>query len=150
MNAYTQINNEDLEWRVSNLMKIPNADFLERTGSHQLGARIWLLPAKSAMTLHRHYRKEEFYFLLKGIGRIRVGEDVLTVNCYNGVHVAPEVMRQVFNDTEREALWLIVGAPEHELVPGMEGDPTIFYPEDPCKLPEEMLGMQWPPINQSS
>jgi hypothetical protein len=30
---------EDLCWRPSNLMKIPNADFLERTKSEILGAR---------------------------------------------------------------------------------------------------------------
>jgi hypothetical protein len=27
-----------------NLMKIPNADYLERTGSENLGARLWRLP----------------------------------------------------------------------------------------------------------
>jgi len=42
-------------------MKIPNADFLERTGSEHLGARLWRLPPKSANTLHKHTRAEEFY-----------------------------------------------------------------------------------------
>ena len=28
---------DDLSWRLSNLMRIPNADYLERTGSHNLG-----------------------------------------------------------------------------------------------------------------
>jgi len=31
---------EDLAWRPSNLMKLPNADFLERTKSELLGARL--------------------------------------------------------------------------------------------------------------
>ncbi|NJN46132.1 MAG: cupin domain-containing protein, partial [Candidatus Competibacteraceae bacterium] len=39
---------EDLHWRPSNLMQIPNADFLERTGSENLGARLWRLPPRSA------------------------------------------------------------------------------------------------------
>jgi len=58
--GYTLIKPDDLHWRPSNLMKIPNADFLERTGSENLGARLWRLPLKSANTLHKHIRAEEF------------------------------------------------------------------------------------------
>jgi hypothetical protein len=46
--GYHLIKPEDLSWRPSNLMKIPNADYLERTGSHNLGARLWRLPPRSA------------------------------------------------------------------------------------------------------
>jgi hypothetical protein len=42
--SYHLIKPEDLSWRPSNLMKIPNADYLERTGSENLGARLWRLP----------------------------------------------------------------------------------------------------------
>ena len=38
--GYHLIKPEDLFWRPSNLMKIPNADFLERTGSENLNARL--------------------------------------------------------------------------------------------------------------
>jgi hypothetical protein len=55
-------------------MRNPNADFLERTGSENLGARLWRLPPRSANTLHKHIRQEEFYFVLEGTGRLRVGE----------------------------------------------------------------------------
>ena len=51
---------EDLFWRLSNLMKIPNADFLERTGSENLAARLWRLPPKSANTLHQHLAPRNF------------------------------------------------------------------------------------------
>jgi len=50
--GYYLIKPEDLYWRPSNLMKIPNADYLERTGSENIGARLWRLPPKSANTLH--------------------------------------------------------------------------------------------------
>ena len=82
MNAtegYFLVTPDELHWRLSNLMKIPNADFLERTGSKNLGARLWRLPPKSANTLHKHIRAEEFYFVLEGVGRLRVGEQTLTV-----------------------------------------------------------------------
>ena len=139
---------EDLWWRPSNLMKIPNADYLERTGSENLGARLWRLPARSANTLHKHIRSEEFYFVLEGTGRMRVGEETLTVPTHGGVLVGPNELRQVFNDTDAEVLWLIVGAPEEtEFLPGATSKPdmSLIYPVDPKQLPKELAGADWPP-----
>ena len=112
VSGYHLIAPDDLQWRRSNLMKIPNADFLERTGSENLGARLWRLPPGSANTWHKHIRAEEFYFVLEGVGRMRVGKRTLTVPKHGGVLVGPDQLRQVFNDTESETLWLIVGGPE--------------------------------------
>ena len=106
--GYHLIKPEDLHWRPSNLMRIPNADYLERTGSENLSARLWRYPAKSAGTLHKHIRQEEFYFVLEGTGRLRVGDETLTVPRYGGVLVGPDQLRQVFNDTDVEVLWLII------------------------------------------
>jgi mannose-6-phosphate isomerase-like protein (cupin superfamily) len=146
--GYHLIKPEDLHWRLSNLMQIPNADFLERTGSEKLGARLWRLPPKSANTLHKHVRAEEFYFVLEGTGRLRVGDETLTVPKYGGVLVGPTQLRQVFNDTDTEVLWLILGAPEEtEFLPGAPAKPdmSLIYPTDPTQLPKELAGAQWPP-----
>ncbi|HEU0273389.1 MAG TPA: cupin domain-containing protein [Candidatus Udaeobacter sp.] len=147
--GYFVITPDDLRWRRSNLMKIPNADFLERTGSENLSARLWRLPPRSANTLHKHVRQEEFYFVLEGVGRMRVGDDTLTVPKYGGVLVGPEQLRQVFNDTDAEALWLVVGAPEElEFVQGSKStgvDLSLIYPVDPKQLPKELAGAEWPP-----
>src|SRR5580698_2390006 len=107
--GYHLIAPNDLHWRLSNLMKIPNADFLERTGSENLSARLWRFPPGSASTLHRHVRQEEFYFVLEGVGRMRIGDETLTVPKHGGVLVGPDQLRQVFNDTDAEVLWLIIG-----------------------------------------
>ena len=126
-------------------MRIPNADFLERTGSEILGARLWRFPPGSANTLHKHVLAEEFYFVVEGTGRIRVGDETLTVPQHGGIHVGPNVLRQVFNDTESEVLWLIVGAPDSEFGPGKGPDLSLIYPVDPTQLPPELEGKQWPP-----
>src|SRR4026208_781589 len=97
--SYPLINPEELCWRPSNLMKIPNADYLERTGSENLGARLWRLPPKSANTLHKHIRSEEFYFVLEGTGRMRVGDETLTVPKYGGVLGGPGQVRQGVHGT---------------------------------------------------
>src|SRR5256885_12038610 len=115
---------EDLAWRPSNLMKIPNADFLERTKSEIMGARLWRLPAKSANTLHRHPAMEEFYFVVEGTGRMRINEETITVAKHGGGLVGPKCVRQVFNDTEREVLWLIIGSPQLQMPPRPGADRT--------------------------
>jgi mannose-6-phosphate isomerase-like protein (cupin superfamily) len=146
--GYFLITPDDLDWRRSNLMKIPNADFLERTKSENLSARLWRLPPKSASTVHKHVRQEEFYFVLEGVGRMRVGDETLTVPKYGGVLVGPAQLRQVFNDTDAEVLWLIVGAPEEtEFLPGAKTKPdmSLIYPVDPKQLPKELTSMEWPP-----
>lgn len=138
----------DLHWRPSNMMQIPNADFLERTGSENLSARLWRYPPKSAGTLHKHIRQEEFYFVLEGTGRIRVGEETLTVPKHGGLLVGPDQLRQIFNDTDAEVLWLVVGAPEElELLPSAKTKPdlSLIYPVDPKQLPKELTGVTWPP-----
>jgi mannose-6-phosphate isomerase-like protein (cupin superfamily) len=145
VDGYFVIQPEDLAWRPSNMMKVPNADFLERTRSEILGARLWRLPPKSAMTLHKHPKMEEFYFVVEGVGRMRINDETITVRKHGGVLVGPKLLRQVFNDTENEALWLIVGAPEAELEPGQEPDKILFYPTDPKQLPKELAGAAWPP-----
>ncbi|MFT3782989.1 MAG: cupin domain-containing protein [Nibricoccus sp.] len=143
--GYRLITPNDLAWRPSNLMRIPNADYLERTGSENLGARLWRVPPKSANTLHKHVRTEEFYFVLEGTGRIRVGNESLTVPKYGGILVGPAMVRQIFNDSETETLWLIIGAPEKELEPHQVGDMSLYYPSDPKQLPPELKGVAWPP-----
>lgn len=144
IHGYHLIMPSDLTWRPSNLMSIPNADYLERTGSELLGARLWRLPPKSANTLHKHVIAEEFYFVLDGEGRIRVGDEILTVPRYGGVWVRPSVLRQVFNDSESDVLWLIVGAPDKEFESGAI-DLKQHYPVDPTQLPAELGGVTWPP-----
>jgi len=145
IDGYFLIGPEDHSWKLANPMKVPFADLLERTKSEILGARLWRFPPKSANTLHKHVKAEEFYFVLEGVGRIRVGDETLTVPKHSGVLVGPQMMRQVFNDTDTEVLWLIIGAPENEFGPGESFDIKLFWPTDPKQLPKELEGAVWPP-----
>ena len=54
----------------------------------------------------------------------------------------------MFNDTDAEMLWLIVGAPEEvEFLPDAKtkSDMSRIYPVDPKQLPKELTGVDWPP-----
>lgn len=103
------------------------------------------MPRSTTAPVHACRSAEEFYFVLEGTGRIRVGDASLTVPRYGGVLVGPAQLRQVFNDTDTETLWLIVGAPEAEQEPHQKGDMTLYYPTDPKQLPRELAGCVWPP-----
>src|SRR6185436_17782490 len=116
--------------------------------SENLSARLWRYPPKSAGTLHKHILQEEFYFVLEGTGRLRIGDETLTVPRYGGVLVKPDQLRHVFNDSNTDVLWLIIGAPEElEFLPGSNSkmDLSLIYPVNPKQLPAELAGVQWPP-----
>ena len=49
--------------------------------------------------------------MLEGEGRIRVDGDLLTLGRGDALLVEPASLRQAFNDTDADALWLVVGAP---------------------------------------
>ena len=72
----------------------------------------------------------------------------LPVPKYGGVLVGPNELRQVFNDTDAEVLWLIIGAPEElEFLQGSKSsiDLSLIYPVDPKQLPKELAEVEWPP-----
>jgi uncharacterized cupin superfamily protein len=141
LEPYSVLLPEDATWRESNMMKIPNTNLAEQLGSGKIGVRLWRLPPFSANTWHRHIEQDEIYFVLEGTGRLRVGVDTLTVPRHGAVLVRPQSLRQVFNDTQEEVLWLIFGAPRHEAT----ADPSAFYPENPRQLPAELQQRKWPP-----
>src|SRR5262245_14148651 len=143
--GYAVLLPQDQKWRASNIMKIPNTNLLEQLGgSAPMGGRLWRLPPFSANTWHKHVDQWELYFVLEGTGRMRVGQDTLSVPRYGSVIVSPGKLRQVFNDTADEVLWLILGAPK-DGIGGRPIDTSDLYPEDPTTLPPELGGRVWPP-----
>jgi uncharacterized cupin superfamily protein len=132
----------DAFWRPSNQMKVENTDLGKQLEATQLGARFWRLEPGQASTLHRHIRQEELYVLVEGTGRARVDDEVLTLEPLDALLVEPVSSRQLFNDTEATALWLVVGAPQ-ELANTLEMTPeqlASLYPASPKALPPELGG----------
>jgi quercetin dioxygenase-like cupin family protein len=78
--------------------------------------------------------------VIEGTGRIRVEGEVLTLEPHSAVLVEPGCIRQPSNDTDADALWLIVGAP-----PEVEMTPEELYPDGPRALPPELGGGTFEP-----
>jgi quercetin dioxygenase-like cupin family protein len=130
----------DAFWRPSNQMGVLNTDLAKQLGASTLAARMWRLAPGQASTKHRHFTQAELYVVLEGTGRIRIGDELHTLAPLSSALVEPDVVRQVFNDTEADALWLVVGAPQ-EAANTLEMTPeqlAALYPDGPKALPPEL------------
>ena len=144
--AYTVLAAGDAFWRPSNQMGVLNTDLGRQLGAETLGARLWRLRPGQASTRHRHFETVELYVLLEGSGRLRVDDDVLTLDPLSAVLVDPETVRQPFNDTDADQLWLIFGTPNEAANTLEMSEETIraMYPDGPKALPPELGGGQAP------
>ena len=119
-----------------------NTDLAKQLSAGTLGARLWRLAPGQFSTRHRHHNQDELYVLLEGQGRIRIGEDVLTLEPLSALYVEADTVRQVFNDTDADALWLVVGTPPElaNTLEMTEEQLAHMYPDGPKALPPELGG----------
>jgi len=138
--GYRRHNEADQFWRRSNQMGVLNTDLGRQLEASQLGARLWRIEPGQASTRHRHKSTEELYVLLEGTGKLRIEDELLVLRPMDVVVVDPETLRQPFNDTEADQLWLIVGAPtEHADTTSIDEELLAWmYPDGPKALPPEL------------
>jgi len=121
-------------------MKVENTDLAKQLGAETLGARLWRIRPGQASTKHRHFDEHELYVLLEGTGRIRIDDELFTLDPHSAVLVEPQHVRQLFNDTEEETLWLVVGSPREaaNTLEMSEEELAFRYPQGPKALPTEL------------
>lgn len=133
----------DAFWRPSNATGVLNTDLASQLGAETLGARLWRLAPGQTITRHRHVEQVELYVVLEGTGRMRVDDELLTLAPLSAVLVEPRTVRQPFNDTGADALWLVVGTPRESVASTLEMTPeqlADLYPDGPRALPPELAG----------
>lgn len=127
-------------WRPSNQMGVLNTDLAKQLETTAFGARLWRLSPGQASTRHRHREQTELYVVLEGTGRIRVEQQALALPSLSTLVVAPGAVRQLFNDTEEDSLWLVVGTPP-DAANTLEMSAELLaelYPDGPKALPPEL------------
>jgi uncharacterized cupin superfamily protein len=127
-------------------MKVENTDLAKQLEAQTLGARLWRLHPGQASTKHRHFSMHELYVVLEGTGRVRVDEVLLTLEPLSALLVEPEHTRQLFNDTDADALWLVVGAPGEGFSSTLEMTEeqlAAMYPDGPKAMSPELGGGQF-------
>ena len=140
--GYRALHAADAFWRPSNQMGVLNTDLAKQLESTDLSARLWRLAPGQASTRHRHFNETELYVVLEGTGRIRVDDDLLTLAPLSALLVEPSSVRQIFNDTNGDALWLVAGS-EREFSSSLEltaEQLAHIYPDGPKVLPPELAG----------
>ena len=140
--AHRALDPADALWRPSNQMGVLNTDLAKQLGAATMGARLWRLAPGQASTRHRHRETTELYVVLEGTGRLRVDDELLTIATHGAVLVEPRSVRQPFNDTGAEQLWLVAGAPpEPANTLAMTAEELAWlYPDGPRALPPELGG----------
>jgi uncharacterized cupin superfamily protein len=139
--AYRLLRAADAFWRPSNQMSVENTDLGKQLAAGRVGARLWRLAPGQASTRHRHREQEELYVLLEGSGRVRIDADEpLTLSPLDTLLVEPDSARQLFNDTDADQLWLVVGAPPElaNTLEMSEEQMRQLYPDGPKALPPEL------------
>jgi uncharacterized cupin superfamily protein len=138
--SYQVLHASDAYWRPSNQMGVLNTDLAKQLEAETLGARLWRLQPGQASTRHRHRATTELYVVLEGTGRLRVADELLTLEPLSAALVEPDVIRQPFNDTEEDQLWLVVGAPKEaaNTLEMTEEDLSWIYPDGPKAMPPEL------------
>src|SRR3954452_19087486 len=101
----------DAFWRPSNQMGVLNTDLAKQLDASPMGARLWRRRPAKPSPRHRHVAQTELYVVLEGTGRMRVEGELLTLEPLSAVRVDPETIRQVFNDTGADPLWLLPRRP---------------------------------------
>ena len=140
MRGHRLLTASDAYWRPSNQMGVLNTDLAKQLGAKTLGARLWRLAPGQASTRHRHRTTTELYVLLEGVGRLRVEDDLLTLDALSAVLVEPSTVRQPFNDTDSDQVWLVVGAPPERAntLEMTEDELAWLYPDGPKAMPPEL------------
>lgn len=138
--GYRVLNADDAHWRRSNQMGVLNTDLAKQLGAETMGARLWRIEPGQASTKHRHEQTAELYVLLEGTGKLRIDGELLTLEPLSAVYVKPDSVRQPFNDTDEDQLWLIVGAPQEaaNTLEMTEETLALLYPDGPKAMPPEL------------
>jgi mannose-6-phosphate isomerase-like protein (cupin superfamily) len=126
-------------------MRVENTDLAKQLDAETLGARLWRLRPGQASTKHRHFEMHELYVVLEGEGRMRIDDEVVALEPLSAVLVEPGHVRQLFNDTGKDALWLVMGAPREGVSSTLEMSEeqlAAMYPDGPRALPPELGGGQ--------
>lgn len=81
------------------------------------------IPSGKASLLHEHPEAVESYFVLKGKGRMRLGEDMYDVGPGDAILIPPEVPHQIRNVEDADLEFLAY------CVPAWEPENTVYLEE---------------------
>jgi uncharacterized cupin superfamily protein len=94
-------------------------------GARNLVVRVWRYSPGHEMSYHRHRAQEELYQLVSGgPQQVQIADDLVTVADGEWLRLPKDTPRRIVNRTDREAIWLAIGAPPGDgITDGVRLDP---------------------------
>ena len=110
--GYTHIHSADVERRERKGGGPASQDFAGAMGSQHITCRIWVCHPGDQMAYHRHQEQEEVYHLISGGPQEMLIEgEVVVVEDQDWLRIPKDTTRRIQNSSDRDATWLIIGAP---------------------------------------
>lgn len=112
MSGFSHVREADVERRERRGGGPGSRDLSGALGAESMTLRTWVFGPGHEMAYHRHHTQEEIYHLVSGGPQEMLIEgDVVTVEDGDWVRVAKDTSRRIQNRSDRDAVWIIVGAP---------------------------------------
>jgi uncharacterized cupin superfamily protein len=108
--GYTHVHSADVERRERKGGGPASQDFAGAMGSQHITCRIWVFHPGDQMAYHRHQEQEEVYHLISG-GPQEMLIEVVVVEDQDWLRIPKDTTRRIQNSSDRDATWLIIGAP---------------------------------------
>ena len=123
--GFQQVATDDVELKERRGGGPASRDIAGALGAEHLVLRVWRYGPGHQMAYHRHKTQEEVYQLVSGGPQdILVGGGVVTVQDGDWLRVGKDTPRRIQNTTDREAVWLTIGAPPGDkIMDGIRLDP---------------------------
>lgn len=126
MGGWSKIDPSEVEERERRGGGASSRDLAGALGAEALTARVWRYGPGHEMAYHRHREQEELYQLLSGGPQeIMVEGETVTVQDGEWLRFHRDTPRRIQNHSDREAVWLAIGAPPGEGIrDGIRLDPA--------------------------
>jgi mannose-6-phosphate isomerase-like protein (cupin superfamily) len=110
--SYELVNPAEADHELSGKSETEHVDLTAALALEEMRARVWYLePGHDRKGTHVHDQQEELYYAVEGPGKLTIAGETVEVPVGAFVRVPPATPRRLFNDTDEEHVWLIVGAP---------------------------------------
>ena len=112
MSEWSQVAEGDVEERERRGGGPASRDLAGALGAGTMSVRLWRYGPGHDMAYHRHQDQEEVYALLSGGPQeVLIEGEVVTVEDGDWLRLPKDTARRIQNRTDREAVWLAIGAP---------------------------------------
>lgn len=125
MGEFSKVAESDVELRERRGGGASSRDIAGALGVENVTLRTWVFGPGHEMAYHRHRTQEEVYHLVSGGPQeVLVDGEVVTLNDGDWLRLPKDTPRRIQNRSDRDAVWLTMGAPPGEgMMDGIRLDP---------------------------